>query len=341
MSGTTAKQLNNKFSIVPPELIGRSCSPLFQNCGKSKVLTAALLNTRETVLGNGCTTSYTDFVSELGYSRSIIARNVVELTSEGGAFTRAGQSKYAAAIDFDTKHGLPVYHFLRVEMFNGLRLTGNDVLFVSNVIRHYLNDDREQKYFIGGETRVASFLGTVESTAHGVINRVLKAGILHRFVMHEGKLEMGKGINSEYQTVYVVDDKILKRVKAIRKALSKAQADKEAVKTLFTVKPEQNTDKKLRRCDDVHYNKYTLEISDEQKFHKLEVAFASDEKYLNIKQRFARLRTAWLDTFRTAPARADELEAEMNDVADELRAYIQSRGAPPDDVPDDIGKYIK
>ncbi|MDE6868703.1 MAG: hypothetical protein K2J83_06160, partial [Clostridia bacterium] len=281
-------------------------------------------------------TSYTDFTNELGYSRAIIASNVAELTQDGGAFRRAGQSKYEAAFDFDTKHGLPVYHFLRVEPFNGIRLTGNDVLFVSNVIRHYLNADRAQKYFIGGEIRVASFLGTVESTAHGVINRVLKAGILHRFVLHDGKLDTGKGINGDYQTVYVVDDKILKRVKEIRKAVNKAQAKKNALKSLFTGKSEQKNQR-----DDVHYDKYALATLDEQKYEKLEVAFACDETYQNIKRRYAKLRADWLNMFKNDPTRADELEVEMNNVADELEAYIRSRGAPPGDIPADLGKYIK
>lgn len=344
MAETVARQLNNRFSVVPPEFYGKGCSVQFQSGGKrcrsSKVLTAALLSTREAVLGNDCTTSYTDFTSELKYSRATIARDIAELTASDGAFKRTRQSKYVAVFEFDTKRGLPVYHFLRAETFNGIRLTGNDVIFASNVIRHYLNESREQKYFIGGEKRVSSFLGVAISTAHGVIYRLMKAGIMRRFVMHDGKLDTGKGINNDYQTVYVIDDEILKRVKAIRKEISRQNTEKEAVKLLFTVKAEpKRADEQQNLSADVHYDKYALP---EYKFQKLEAAFSSDKIYQDIRQRYLQLKTVWFDKLKEQDFdSADELEDELNNVADELKCYLQSRGAPPEDIPVNIWEYIK
>ncbi len=344
MAATAAIQLNNRFSVVPPEFYGKGCSMQFRSgarrCRSSKILAAALLSTREVVLGNSCTTSYADFTSELHYSRATIARDVTELTASGCAFKRTKQSKYATAFEFDTKHGLPVYHFLRTETFNGIRLTGNDVLFASNVIRHYLNVSREQKYFIGGEKRVSSFLGVATSTAHGVIYRTMKAGIIRRFVMHDGKLDTGKGINKDYQTVYVIDDEILKRVKAIRKEISRQNAEKEAVKSLFTVKAEpKRADEQQNRRAGVHYDKYALP---EYKFQKLEVAFSSDKIYQDIRQRYLQLKTVWFDKLKKQDFdSADELEDELNDVADELKRYLQSRGASLEDIPINIWEYIK
>lgn len=349
MQTATTKQLNNRFSFVPSEFYGRRCSALFQSggrrCRSSKVLTAALLSTRETVLGDGCTTSYSDFERELGYSRATIAGDVAELTKDGGPFKRPAQSKYSAAYEFDKKRGVPVYHFLLTETFNGIKLTGNDALYLSIMAQFYLNPEREQKYFVGGENRAAKAIGCAASTAHGMVYRLMKADLITRLVMHEGELSKGKGINGKIVTVYIVNDQVLKRIKEIRKAINKAQAEKEALKALFTVKLEPKPNAPQIRSAG-HYNKYapaTSEEENEQKFQKLDAAFSSDKTYQNIKQRYVQLKAVWFDTLTKAMNfdRADEIEHEMNDVADELKDYIQSRGAPPGDIPADIGPYIK
>ncbi|MDE6597255.1 MAG: hypothetical protein K2K60_01275, partial [Clostridia bacterium] len=111
MAEATEKQLNSRFSVMPPELSGKDGSARFQSGGKrltaSTMLTGAFLLTRENVLGNGCKTSYTDITNELRYARATTARNVEKLT-HSGIFNRFGQSQYTAVYTLDTKHGLPV-----------------------------------------------------------------------------------------------------------------------------------------------------------------------------------------------------------------------------------------
>ena len=360
MSETTEKQLNNRFSVIPSEFFGKDKSTRFQSGGKrfpsSKILTAGLLHTRETVLGNGCTTSYTDFENELGYSRATIARDVKELTRE--LFNRNGQSKYSSAYSIENKHGLPVYHFLRLETFNGVRLCGNDVLFLSNVIRHYLNKERSQKYFIGGESRVASFLNCADSTACRVVDRLLKSGTMIRLQMHNNKLSEGKGLNSTYQTVYIVDDRILKRVKEIRKAINKQKAETEALKKLFSEKPEPKlpaASDNLRK-QSTHPHRRSIierwqsamqakEQSKEQSAASIAKALKDDITFNQIKREYINESTKYLEELRKNggedTAELIEMQNKLDSILSEILNYLLSHNVQRTYIPEDWKSFIQ
>lgn len=359
MPGSAARQLNNRFSVVPSECLGKDISPRFQSGGKrlrsSIILTAGLLRTRENVLGNGCTTSYTDFENELGYSRATIARDVKDLTKE--LFNRNGQSKYTSAYSIDTtKHGLPVYHFLRLETFNGVRLSGNDVLLISNVIRHYLNDDRKQKYFIGGARRVSTFLNCAESTANDVVNRLLKAGLMQRFKLVDGELSEGKGINESYPTVYIADKKLLKRVKEIRKAINKQKAEAEALKKLFSEKPEPKLpapsdnlrrQSPRRRSIIERWQNAELAAVQEKNYSAAAIAeaFKNDFTFNKIKRDYINARDKYFTELKNNggedTAEITELENELNGILSDVLNYLLSHNVQRTYIPDDWKAFVQ
>ncbi len=347
-----ALQLNNRFSLMPEVFLGKDGGELFKKDGKrrtaSALLCAGVLYTRADVLGDGCTTSYSDLETELHYARATIARDIAE-DKCAGIINRYGQSKYTAGYSVDKKHSLLIYHFLRSETFNGIRLTGNDVMFVCNVIRHYLNDERKQKYFIGGEKRIASFLNVALSTAHGVAKRLLKSGVMHRFILIDDKLSEGKGINLTYPSVYVIDNEILKRVKTIRKQINKQQADKEALKKLFSVKPEQTGDKPRKgkpRSLVEQWNetfKYMATMR-ENRVQELAKQFANNFVFNQLKREYKKLNASYFDEIKlnggNVSIRAEELEAGIDSILSDVLNFLLSHNVPRTYIPEDWKKFI-
>ncbi len=354
MPVTADKQFNKHFSVVASEYFGKDGAARFTDCGKrftaTKILTAALLSTRQSVLGNGCTTSYTDFESEMCFARSTIARNVAELT-QGGAFMRGKKSTYTAAHNVDVKHGVPVYHFLRTEEFNGKRLSSNAVLYLSYLIRFYLNQEREQKYFIGGEKRAAKTINVPQSTAHGVINELLHTNCIQRFQMHNGKLSAGKGINSDYLTVYTVNDKILKAAKAIRKEINKQKADVAALKKLFTVadKREQKPAEPPRRKPNlIDQWQSTLAAIEERKAISAETLakmFENDVVLNQLKRDYISISSKYFNALRQFGgednAQTQELEKRLDSILNDILNFLLSHNIQRSELPDDWKPFIR
>ncbi len=354
MVATATEKLNNHFSVVSEKLLGKNGAKHFTNGGKrfpaSKILSAGLLATRAAVLGDGCTTSYADFKNELGYVPATTARNVAELT-RGELFKRNGQSKYTTAFDFDVKHGLPIYHFLKTEEFNGKRLSGNAVLFASNLIRHYSNPDRKQKYFIGGEKRVATFLNVAESTAHGVINELLHADVMLRFMMHDGKLTAGKGINADYPTVYIVNDKVMKRVADIHKQIHKQKAQTEALKKLFTAKPEPaaraelKDSRRKRNLIEEWQSTFELLKKAENSAETLATRFKDDSTFNQLKRDYITTNSKIIETTlrnhgQDTPELA-ELERQFDCILSDILNFLQSHNVQRKNLPNDLQAFIR
>ncbi|MDE7181506.1 MAG: hypothetical protein K2O41_00555 [Clostridia bacterium] len=341
-----AEKLNIKFSVISDELFGKSDTRFLKN-GKrftaTKILSAGFLCTRAAVLGSGCTTSYSDFEQEFGFARSTIARNVDELTS-GGTVKRCGQSKYETGYTMDMKHGVPVYHFLFSETFNGEKLTDNGVLYLSILIRHYTNDNREQKYFIGGEKRAAKTLNVPQSTAFGIVRGLMKAGVIHRFVLHDNTLSAGVGINNDYKTVYVVDDKILNKVKAIRKEQRKQKANAEAVKEIFGT-PTATSSK--RRGNLIEQWQSTLEHrqSNAEKYAEtLARTFKSDFEFNRLKREYVKLNDNYWSAIlrnggRDTPETLEQ-ERQLDGILSDILNYLLSHNVKRTYIPDDWKDFI-
>lgn len=355
---TADRQFNMHFSVVADEYFGKGGAARFTNSGKrftaTKILSAALLSTRQSVLGNGCTTSYTDFENELRLARSTTARNVNELT-HSGAFKRDKKSTYSAVYSVDLKHGVPVYHFLRTDTFNGKRLNGNAVLYLSILICFYSNPEREQKYFIGGEKRAAKTVNVPQSTAHGFINELLRAGVIHRLQLHKkaGKVKEGKGINADYLTVYVVDDKILKTVKAIRKQINKAQADKIALKKMFATTSQEIAEREQKHEKRSKPNlldqwSYTLAAIEERKkkcAETLAKRFVDDFAFNQLKHDYISLSGKYFKALQQSggedTAVTQELENQLNDILADVLNYLLSHNIQRKDLPEDWQAFVR
>ena len=350
MTVTADKQFNKHFSVVASEYFGKDGAARFTNGGKrftaTKILTAALLSTRQNVLGNGCTTSYTDFENEMRFARSTIARNVAELT-QGGAFKRGKKSTYTAAHNVDVKHGVPVYHFLRTEEFNGKRLSSNAVLYLSYLIRFYLNPEREQKYFIGGEKRAAKTINVPQSTAHGVINELLHTNCIQRFQMHNGKLSAGKGINSDYLTVYIVNDKILKAAKAIRKEINKQKADVAALKKLFatTDKPAEPPRRKPNLIDQWQSTLAAIEECNAMSAATLAKRFENNVAFNQLKRDYLSTFNKYFNTLRQfggeENAETQEIEERLDIILSDVLNLLLSHNIQRSELPDDWKPFIR
>ena len=361
MTATAEKQFNIHFSVVANEYFGKDSAAWFTNGGKrftaTKILTAGILSTRQNVLGDGCTTSYADFQNELRLARSTTARNVAELTRDG-AFSRYKKSKYTVAYSVDVKHGLPVYHFLRTEEFNGKRLSCNAVLYLSYLIQFYLNPERKQKYFVGGEKRAAKTINTPQSTAHGVINELLYAGVIRRLQWYKkiDKITEGKGINADYLTVYVVDNKILKAVKTIRKQINRQKADNAALKNLFSSSATNKQEDRERKPAEQNRRKNnlidqwqgTLAAIEERKAMSAETLakrFANDFAFNQLKRDFVDLKTKYFAAIQQSHGEdTDEtqrLEKQIDGILSDVLNFLLSHNIQRKEIPNDWKPFIR
>lgn len=344
MAAETSAQLNIRFSVMPDELLGKR-NPRFLKDGKrytaSKLLSAAFLHTRFSVLGYDCKTTYKDVNDELGYARSTIARNFAELTDdEDGIFKRDGQSKYVPSVKVSSAHGLPIYHFLLEQGYNGKRLTGDDVLYLSMIIRFYDNKSRTQKYFVGGEKRVAGALNKKSyGTAHAVVHRLIDAKYILSFILHDGKLseKPGMGFNGDYQTVYVLTDKLKKRLQAVKDEQKRLKDEKEAIKAITGI----NKKKKEIIAPTAEETAYT----EDERAEAIAKAFRSDITFKNYKQKYIKLSgeliTATMQNGGQDTAETLELGRQLGSIMSDVLNYLLSHNIKRTYIPDDWEAFIR
>lgn len=227
MAGAATQKLNMNETRVPSEMIGKK-SRYFAVYGKtmraSAVLTFGEIWTKSRMFG-GKRTTCEDLRNSINISKPTAVRNLKEL-SKCECLKHGGQSEYTVKFKPESKGYLSVYQFLFDEKIVGCKLGKNDALFLANLIRHYLNQNRKKELFEGGAQHVASFLGVSKSTACEVIRRLLKAGLIYRNVRYEdGRgneiVTEGCGSNQHRQTVYLVNKDILRyaaKIEAERKA---------------------------------------------------------------------------------------------------------------------------
>ena len=361
MSDATAKQFNNRVSYVSRTYLGKpnkkdGSEKFTTSSGKrftgSKIIMLGLICTEAVMFGSLNKMPYDSFMSEINAARGTICRNLKEL-GEDDIIEHPAQSKYKIKADFSHKNNIPVYHFLLtepIELDGGIkkRLSYNAVLYLCEMINFYLMPLEErnyQKWYIGGFHRAAKAINVPDSTACGVIDELIDTKAIYSKELSKDSagndmVKPGKGKHCKILTAYEVNSEILSRCRKIQKEMQELKE----VKVLYTYgkvpEPKKSTARPAPATHNQKHDKYALA---EQKFQKLEVTFASDETYKNIKQRYVQLKSIWLDKFikENDLDRADELEDEMNDVLHELKTYILSRGSPPEDIPADIGKYIK
>lgn len=356
-----AEKLNTRVSYVSRTYLGKPdkkdgsekfVTPSGKRFTGSKIIALGLISTETIMFGSLHKMPYSSFMSELKEARGTINRNFKELIDDD-IIERPAQSKYKIKADFSRKNNIPVYHFLlseQIELDKGIkkRLSYNAVLYLCEMIRFYLTPLKErnyQKWYIGGSRRAAKTINAPESTACGVIAELIGTKAIYSKSLSKDSsgnvmVKPGKGKHCNVLTAYEVNSEILRQCRKIQKEMQELKE----IKALYTGGNVPEPKKPAAQATpDKHNQKYDKYKLAEQQFQKLEASFASDETYQDLKQRYVHIKSLWLDTLLKIKDidRADELEDEMNDILDELKAHIRSRGSPPEEIPDDFGKYIK
>lgn len=209
----------------------------------SRLLTLGYINQVQTIYNNGnAKILYNTFCNNLGISKPTVCSSLKSLIN-AKLIERTSQSHYKVADDLhdeaDTAKNnyITIYTFLLNEVLDFNRKTAkklslNAVLYLCNIIKHYSNKKRKQKFFVGGVNRAATYLNVPRSTAQSVIAELHDVGAIFfkHEVSHENAkttLENGYGINGYTPTIYVVNDKLLKRCAEIQKEAEKRRKAKE------------------------------------------------------------------------------------------------------------------
>lgn len=246
----TANLNNNNFIIFPEAFLMKNSE---ESCAvkmrpkTSRLLTLGYINQVQTIYKNGnAKILYNTFCDNLGISKPTVCSSIKSLIN-AKLIERSSQSHYKVVDDVtidlhgqaDTanKQYITIYSFLLNEVLDFNRKTAkklslNAVLYLCNIIKHYSNKKRKQKYYVGGINRAATFLNVPRSTAQAVIAELHDVGAIFfkHEVSHENAkttLENGYGVNGYTPTIYVVNDKILKRCAEIQKEAEKRRKAKE------------------------------------------------------------------------------------------------------------------
>lgn len=323
MLTAATKKVNKRVSYVPRDLLGKPnengtvgafTTPLGSRFTATKILSLGFIYTESVMFGSLHTMPYSEFMSELHFSRDTVSRNLRELR-ESGIIERPRQSKYKFEPDFAQGQSFPVYHFLLEEKidFGGVvkRLSYNAVLYLCEIINFYLTPinkrkNNKQKYFIGGNRRASKTLNIVPGTAHGIIDDLLgtKAIFRHQLSYDSAGNEIisgGKGDSRKTLTVYVVNSNILRLCSAILKEMEDIKALKKLGKKIVRSKQDEEGEYNQRNFPSnsiknrSHYDKYNLA---EQKFLELEIKFAYDDKYQELKRQYAVLYDSWFEVLK-------------------------------------------
>lgn len=355
-------QINTRVTYVPRAFFAkkgeRFASARGKRCTGSKILTLALIHTEEIMYGELNRITYGDFRAELAYARDTVCRNLREFV-EDGQLIRHGQSKYRIQGGYNKTNAYPVYNFLLTENVDFgktvKRLSNNAVLALCEMINTRIW--KGEKYFVGGVRRVAKMLNVADGTAHGVIKELIGTGSIYRkqgSYDEAGNLivDNGKGESKSVFTVYEVNSALIRRCSEILNGINKRKNIK---KTLSkgndpAVQPKSDERKgfsdKLakeraeREREEAERN-HRQEASEDLKFRRLEATFAGDKAYEKEKANIKELYAAFLDAIgKNDVARLDETGCKIEMLTEKLKAYILSRGSPPEDIPDKLQIYI-
>ncbi|MGN0804059.1 MAG: hypothetical protein ACI4MS_01620 [Candidatus Coproplasma sp.] len=252
----TETRVNNNYIFFPEDYLMKSRKG---NCIEkmrpqaSRLLTLGLINHVQTVYNNdNAKILYKNFSDNLGFSKPTVCSALKSLIN-GGLIERTSQSHYNVSNDLnvDVTQGtaqkyITIYSFLLTEVMDfgkktAKKLSPNAVLFLCNLVKHYSNKKRKQKYYVGGIRRVASFLNIPISTAQSVVKELHDVGAI--FYKHEEntKLLDGFGENGYTPTIYVVNDKLLKRCAEVQKDANKRRRANEEQKRAPKSQSEKTT----------------------------------------------------------------------------------------------------
>lgn len=364
MQQQATEKFNTRVSYIPRDFFGKQkkdgtaglfLSPVGSRLTGSKILTLGLINTENVMFGSLNRITYSDIRTELHLANATIARNLRELSDDGQIERK--YSKCKITLDYAQENSFPVYHFLlenKVD-FGGVvkRLSHNAILYLCEMINFYLTPEEKRKnkmqaHFIGGINRIAKTLNIPNGTACGVIKELIDTKCIFRNKLVRDNagnemLSVGKGNSRTSLTVYKVNSKLINRCKAILKRLE----DNKKLKKLGGAVPEQKHGESIQASqpDSVatdSRDKYFLDIQNERKFLKIEVDFAFDVAYSNLKNQYKELRRKFFEAVKRHDADSlDEIGTKLKCITENIRLYLINSGVPPENIPVSFEQLIK
>ncbi|MCM1441560.1 MAG: hypothetical protein NC131_20490 [Roseburia sp.] len=233
-SESEPKQANIPFKPKNGRRLNSSCL---------KILT--FVNKIRSTFGSDDRLSHKRFEDELKLSHGTVNANLKLLRASEEFLTRKnGVNDYYinSDIQFKEKPYIIIYNFLLEEIgFDkkpAQRLNTNAVLLLSFMLGHYFEVEKAEKKngknnitvedarFVGGKARIATLLNVPESTANDAINELIGVAAIYRHAMYydDKGNEMiceGKGKSRNLQTVYILNNDLVRLVKKVRAQMDK------------------------------------------------------------------------------------------------------------------------
>ncbi len=255
MAASSAAKLNMKYSFFPVAFLAKQSEeqgdvvPAFKPIGQKRLSAnqLALLTVIEKMrMSFGYAGRITHAMVEkiLHISHTTVNHNLAKLRNYNVIQREADSVNVYSLnpdIEFNSKPYIILYDFLFDTIGFGKyvkKLNFNPILLVHYMINHYFEvADREaekgnynikpdEAYFVGGKQRVASLLNIAESTANDAVWELLDTKCIYRkalYVDAKGNevISNGKGNSKNKQTVYVLNSKLVRLCKKIRKQIIK------------------------------------------------------------------------------------------------------------------------
>ncbi|MGN0812949.1 MAG: hypothetical protein ACI4MQ_05550 [Candidatus Coproplasma sp.] len=368
-----SKQLNNGYFALPYTLMGKAAfrataekalktvEALFGKTsdmhnddghnlfvGKSKRLTTSArtllgkIHTKEKIFGQKAELSYREITAKLGHSSRTTAANLKELNE---VLEKPLKSTYHIKTEYEDKPFILCYEFLfneELQLEEGampVKLTDLEAILVSLIVNNKLNPKKGTQ-FVASVHNIQAALNIPKSTAQCLIDSLIKKGVCivyRQYIDENGNVIIKKGEkarNKKEKTLLAVRGRIIRRCNVIYKEYQKRVKDKKS-------KPEQNTKQTDGKASTA--TSQVKQFTDEEKFEAIESKFIRDKKYLNLTEKYKRLKNESLEVLRKEKdeAKYDELEKEAKETFNKLCYYLYDNGVRREELPTTFAQLIR
>ena len=221
---------------------------------------------------------------------------------------------FTEAWNFDIEVDGVVYRINR-------RLTPQAVFTLYAIVRHYTY---QNKYFCSSQRRLAKFLNCAASTIGNTFRLLENGGFMRRLFVKDGNTYDSLGVNGSWLTNFIINENIVRVAKntqddaADKKAryneYSQPRGDKSAEQRVaaFMLSITPVPDSKVMDIATVYLNRVIDKCKDDAKYQQL-----TEEKMAVVAQ------------YERKELTEREAGAVLTDVLRRQRAYLKSKGLPP------------
>lgn len=267
--------------------------------------------------------TYDHFVDKFGMSRETVCGGLKRL-EELGIIERLGNSRYKIKIKFDTKNYIKIddYLYKKLWQVNGKekRFAYSRILTLSFLKRSCSNPKSGGK-FISSQSRIGKAIHLPRTTAGDSVRELSAAEVINLRKVDEHYSEACKrGL-----TVYTVHPELLQ----VKQCKPEPPPDGLAgIKAIFK-QVEETPPAPPWRTQTGEPSRQSEEA--EHRAKVFEAQLAADEEYKALKHKLKESRNGFITAIRSGAA--DEQERNLDEAKQELRIYLEARGAPSDIIP--------